>query len=159
MLLDFATIGKYVNCRKILTMKKTLSILLMCQFLFSCDSNNNDEVASPVTDYSIAPNEIKGDWKVDYFELKNYPGIIQNTTGQYFKVSNDSKVSYKDYYIGMTNEKANYTGPIDYRTISLVQNQIIMEMKPSSVKPGYTEIKVSYNGSAEKNNTLFAKKQ
>lgn len=138
---------------------KNYLLLLLILFSISCSNDNDDEPISNPVDHTIAPSNLKGDWKVDYYELKSFSGINNNTNGQFFKVSSDSKVSYKDYYLGSTNSSAIYSGNGDFHNISMMQNQITMDIRPSFSKPGYTEINISYNGAPEKNSTLYAKKQ
>lgn len=126
----------------------------------SCSSSDNREEEVLVVDYSKAPSELKGNWKVDYHALASDPTWTASNNGGYFlKFSDDNLVSYKDSYIGATNEKGEYKNFNSGFSINIMFNKVQITTKPSTLKPGYTEFKIYYPDASDKSTILFAKKQ
>jgi hypothetical protein len=147
-------------------MKKIL--LIMTAFALtnvSCSSGQDEEVAGTgqvAIDYTKAPNDLKGSWKVDYWSYPENPSSLNNNTENYFLlITNESRVSWKAFNSNSNDNAAEYKPWNDGGwNISMSAGQIEIISKPSTIKPGYTEFKIKYNqsGLSSKNSIIFAKK-
>ena len=136
---------------------KSLIILFALLFVTSC-SDRDDQIVRENIDKSIAPKEIIGNWKVDYYKMFNdiYESPGSNNYGFYVNFDSDNTTSFKDVKGERIKGAAKFTVGNDVVFISL--DGVEIDARPSKIKSGYTEFRFHYPGKSEYDNILYAKK-